>query len=466
MRSIIIINMEFVDRKEEQRRLEALLNADKPAFVVIRGRRRIGKSALIAKVLNQDDIYYEADRSATSNQIASFAAVVAHHFPDFPEAIYSNWRTILVAINRWLGSKITVCLDEFPYLAESDPSLPSVIQGLLDDGKLQYNLILCGSSQRMMYELTHDEQAPLYGRDDADFKMNPIRLPYLQEALHLSPIETIENYAVWGGVPRYWLLRESSGGLRDAIDKHILSNLGALYEEPLRLFRDDIKDIVKTSTIMSIVGGGSHRLREIASRCNEPATNLSRPLAKLVDLGYLEKETPFGESVRDSKKNLYRIADPFLSFHFKFVSANRSFIELGRRAPINIMLERDLPGHFGYWWEHLCRDAVSGNYIDGVLFGEARRWWSKDVELDVVAESIDHKTILIGECKWTEGENGRLMTRTLERIAANLPFTAGKNVMFKLFTKVLPDEDQGNAILPEAVINAHKDESLKEYIQR
>ena len=452
--------MEFVDRVEEHKRLKALLEADKPAFVVVRGRRRIGKSALVARVLKPEDIYYEADRSAMSNQLASFASVVEHRFTGFSDVVYPDWKTVLTAINHRADQKMTVCLDEFPYLVESDPSLPSVIQGLLDEGNLKYNLVLCGSSQRMMYELTHDEQAPLYGRDDADFKMNPIRLPFLQEALHLDAVETIENYAVWGGVPRYWLLRESSANLREAIDLHILSNLGALYEEPLRLFRDDIKDVVKTSTIMSIVGSGVHRLSEIASRCNEPATNLSRPLAKLVDLGYLEKETPFGESARDSKKNLYRIADPFLSFHFKFVAPNRSFIELDRRGPIDAMLARELPGHYGYWWEHLCRDAVTGNYIDGVLYGEARRWWGKvkiddkwqDVELDVVAESLDHKTLLIGECKWTEGENSRLLSHSLEKIADSLPFAAGKKVVTKLFVKVKPEENQGNAILPEDVI--------------
>lgn len=452
--------MEFVDRVKEHKRLKALLEADKPAFVVVRGRRRIGKSALVARVLKPEDIYYEADRSAMSNQLASFASVVEHRFTGFSDVVYPDWKTVLTAINHRADQKMTVCLDEFPYLVESDPSLPSVIQGLLDDGNLKYNLVLCGSSQRMMYELTHDEQAPLYGRDDADFKMNPIRLPFLQEALHLDAVETIENYAVWGGVPRYWLLRESSANLREAIDLHILSNLGALYEEPLRLFRDDIKDVVKTSTIMSIVGSGVHRLSEIASRCNEPATNLSRPLAKLVDLGYLEKETPFGESARDSKKNLYRIADPFLSFHFKFVAPNRSFIELDRRGPIDAMLARELPGHYGYWWEHLCRDAVTGNYIDGVLYGGARRWWGKvkiddkwqDVELDVVAESLDHKTLLIGECKWTEGENSRLLSHSLEKIADSLPFAAGKKVVTKLFVKVKPEENQGNAILPEDVI--------------
>ncbi len=456
--------MEFVDRQKEQQRLKELLHRDSPQFIIVRGRRRIGKSALIGRVLDNDDIYYEADRTAAPNQMRVFSQVVSTQFPGFGDAIYADWKALLKAINHRVAGPLTVCLDEFPYLVENTPALPSIIQGLLDDDKepLRYNLILCGSSQQMMYNLTHDESSPLFGRDDSDFNMRPIAAPFLSEALNLDPQETVENYALWGGVPRYWKLREGCSSLRDAIDTHIFSNMGTLYEEPHHLFRDDIKDPMKTSTIMSIVGNGVHRLSEIASRCNEPATNLSRPLAKLLDLGYLEKDIPFGESARASKKSLYQIADPFLSFYYRFVPANRSFIEMDRRLPLEAALDSQLSSHIGYWWEHLCRDAVSGNRIDGIVFGKASRWWGKvliegeekprDIELDLVAESIDGKSILIGECKWTMGENGRLLTNQLEKIAESLPFTQGKQLILKLFTKTRPDEDQGNSLLPADVL--------------
>lgn len=456
--------MKFIDRQKEQQRLKELLHRDSSQFIIVRGRRRIGKSALIGRVLDNDDIYYEADRTAAPNQMRVFSQVVSTQFPGFGDAIYADWKALLKAINHRVTGPLTVCLDEFPYLVENTPALPSIIQGLLDDDKdpLRFNLILCGSSQQMMYNLTHDESSPLFGRDDSDFNMRPIAAQFLSEALNLDPTETVENYALWGGVPRYWKLREGCSSLRDAIDTHIFSNMGTLYEEPHHLFRDDIRDPVKTSTIMSIVGNGIHRLSEIASRCNEPATNLSRPLAKLLDLGYLEKDIPFGESAKSSKKSLYQIADPFLSFYYRFVPANRSFIEMDRRLPLEAALDSQLASHIGYWWEHLCRDAVSGNRIDGIVFGKASRWWGKvliegeekprDVELDIVAESIDGKSILIGECKWTTGENGRVLTNQLEKLAKSLPFTQGKQLIVKLFTKTRPDEDQGNSLLPADVL--------------
>jgi len=215
---------------------------------------------------------------------------------------------------------------------------------------------------------------------------------------------------------------------------------------------------------MTIVGGGATRFKEIAAKCNEPATNLSRPLAKLLDLGYLEKDIPFGASLKDNKKSFYRIADPFLNFHFKFVPSNRSFIQLGRTEMMDKLLGERLPELTGYWWERLCRDAVTGNTINGITYSEARRWWGqvcidgdyKDVELDVMAESLDREHILIGECKWTSGENGRLLTNEIQKIAAALPFTKGKQVEIVLFTKVTPVEDIGNAILPHAIIELNR----------
>ena len=131
--------------------------------------------------------------------------------------------------------------------------------------------------------------APLYGRADEIMKLAPIRLPYIQEALSFDAMNTIEEYAVWGGVPRYWELRENQNSLNDALWHNILSVNGTLYEEPIKLFQDDVKDIVKTSTIMSYIGTGANRLSEIAARCNEPATNLSRPLKNSLILGFWRK---------------------------------------------------------------------------------------------------------------------------------------------------------------------------------
>lgn len=453
--------MRFVDRIDEAARLKDALAREKSSLVVMYGRRRLGKSTLIKRVLSDNDVYFLADRSESQYQRTLLAKVIAQVFPDFDKLAYPDWESMFRAVNYRTDKRFTICLDEFPYLVEQSPELPSVLQKLVDEKQLKYNLVLCGSSQNMMYGLFLDSTAPLYGRADEIMRLAPIRLPYIQEALSLDAMNAIEEYSVWGGVPRYWELRENKSSLDDALWHNILSVNGTLYEEPVKLFQDDVKDIVKTSTIMSYIGTGANRLSEIAGRCNEPATNLSRPLKKLVDLGFLEKDVPFGIDEKNAKKSLYKIADPFMAFYYQFVVPNRSFIELGRRMP----LEQALAAHFSEYvsmnWEKLCRDAVTGNIVNGTVYGKAKRWWGsvfnedkkpEQVEFDVMAESLDKKYLLVGECKWTNQENGKQLTAELLRKANLLPFAKNYTIIPVLFLKNAPKDDVENAMLPENVV--------------
>lgn len=457
--------MRFVDRIDEAARLKDALAREKSSLVVMYGRRRLGKSTLIKRVLSENDVYFLADRSEDQHQRRLLAKVTAQVFPDFDKLSYPDWESMFCAINYRTDKRFTLCLDEFPYLVEQSPELPSVLQKLVDEKLLKYNLVLCGSSQNMMYGLFLDSTAPLYGRADEIIRLIPIRLPYIQEALNLNAMNAIEEYAVWGGMPRYWELRENRISLDDAMWHNILSVNGTLYEEPIKLFQDDVKDIVKTSTIMSYIGTGANRLSEIAARCNEPATNLSRPLKKLVDLGFLKKDVPFGIDEKNAKKSLYKIADPFMAFYYQFVVPNRSFIELGRRLPIEQALTAHFSEYVSMQWEKLCRDAVTGNLVNRVVYGKAKRWWGsvlnedkkpEQVEFDVMAESLDKKYLLVGECKWTTGENGKQLTAELFRKANLLPFAKNYTIVPVLFLKNAPKDDAGNAMLPEDVVKLMK----------
>lgn len=457
--------MKFVDRIGETARLRDALSREKSSLVVVYGRRRLGKSTLIKRVLSDRDVYFIADRSEGQHQRTLLAKVIAQVFSDFDKLTYPDWESMFRAVNYRADKRFTLCLDEFPYLVEQSPELPSVLQKIVDEKQLKYNLVLCGSSQNMMYGLFLDSTAPLYGRADEIMRLAPIRLPYIQEALGLDATAAIEEYSVWGGVPRYWELRESRSSLDDAMWHNILSGNGALFEEPIKLFQDDVKDIVKTSTIMSYIGTGANRLSEIAGRCDEPATNLSRPLKKLIDLGFLEKDIPFGIDEKNAKKSLYKIADPFMAFYYQFVVPNRSFIELNRRLPIDQALNTHFSEYVSMQWEKMCRDAVTGNLVNGVVYGKAKRWWgsvlneakkAEQVEFDVVAESIDKKYLLVGECKWTTQENGNQLTAELLRKAKLLPFANDYTIVPMLFLKSVPKDDIGNALLPEHIIELGK----------
>lgn len=455
--------MRFVDRIEEGERLNKALTGNATSFVVLYGRRRLGKSTLLKRVLTENDTYYLADQTEAIHQREILAKMIANVIDGFDKVIYPNWDALFDTLNSRLdsdrlGRKFTLCIDEFPYLVSACPELLSILQKKVDSKELKYNLIVCGSSQQLMYGLVQDSTSPLYGRADVILKIAPIKLPYIQQALNLSDIAAIEEYAVWGGVPRYWELRESDHSLLDSIKNNLLSVNGTLYEEPMKLFKDDINDIVKTSTIMSYVGLGANKLSEIAGRCGEASTNLSRPLAKLIALGYLEKEIPFGEDEKNSKKSLYKISDPFMNFYFRFIVPNRSFIELGRIKPILSTYEKEFTSYVAYYWEKLCREAVSGNEVDGITYGIARRWWgsvsrTEKIELDIVAESLDKKYLLVGECKWTTGENSDRLLSELKAKAGKLPFAQNHIIVPKLFLKQQPSGSSSDVLLAADVIH-------------
>lgn len=455
--------MQFVDRKEELKRLRKAITSDTPELAVIYGRRRLGKSTLIKKAINDRDIYFLADKSESTHQRELLANTIAHRFDGFNKLIYPDWESLLLNLNLQRRDEIfTLCLDEFPYLVKQSPELPSILQKLWDSHSLNYHLILCGSSHNMMYGTFLDANAPLYGRADVLMRLTPLRLPFIADALGLGPEESVKEYSVWGGVPRYWELREKYSSFHEALQEMVFSPTGILFDEPVKLFEDDIKDIVKTSTIMSYIGAGINRPSELAARCNRPATDLSRPLGKLIDLGFLYKEIPFGIDIRNAKKSLYGIADPFLSFYYRFVVPNRSFIELGRKAPIDLAMEQGFGQYISLHWERMCREAVSGNDINGKVYGTASRWWGsvkgpgnivRQMELDVVAESIDGSSLLVGECKWTGREDASRLIETLVRKASLLPYAREREIVPVLFLREPPVGNASTVLRPADVIS-------------
>ncbi len=311
-----------------------------------------------------------------------------------------------------------------------------------------------------------DKKEPLYGLADEIIRLTPIPVQYIGQALSCDSKQAIEEYAVWGGIPRYWELRADYKDNETAIKKLLLDNKGFLADEPIRLLRDDMRDTVQASTLLSIIGNGANRLSEIAGRAGKDATQITEPLGKLRELGYIRREVPFGEDEKKSKKGLYRINDSLLEFNYRFVSPYKSILELGRTETVLSIIKAQFPGYVGECWEHLCRQFVSGNLIDGIAYNMATRWWGKIfteeskegemIELDVVAESIDMKHILIGECKWTTVEDAKRLVNSLEAKIKYLPFIKkGQSIHVMLFLKNEPrNKNTARIIYPTDIIQA------------
>lgn len=459
-----MILKEFVDREKDIERLSIALNRVDCQFIVVYGRRRIGKSALIKHILRSDrDLYFLSDQTSEQNQRQLFANMVATRIDGFNKVAYPDWETLLRAMNNQLTHRITVCWDEFPYMVKSCPALPSILQKLLNLRILKFDLILCGSSQQLMYNCVFDKKSPLYGLADEVMKLAPIPARYMMEVMECDAEQAIKEYAVWGGIPRYWELRKDYADCETAIRRLLLDTQGVLSEEPQRLLRDDMRDTVQTATLLSIVGNGANKMSEIASRVGKNANEITEPLKKLRDLGYVQREIPFDESERNSKKGIYFVDDNLFRFFYRFVAPHASILELGAIDAVMNIVNQQMPSFVGECWENLCRKFVGGNVIDGVLYDKASRWWGKVftdensegemIELDVVAESFDKKHILIGECKWTGAEDAERLYYRLQHIVKALPFVKRKQVHIALFTKVEPIHREGKRVfLPEDVL--------------
>jgi AAA+ ATPase superfamily predicted ATPase len=164
--------MEFLDRITEQKIFKKIIQSANDEFVIVYGRRRVGKSALLKHVTNTRGIYHLADLNDKRIQIQQLANTIAAKIPDFDAVIYPSWYALLIALNARLSKKITLVIDEFPYLINTSTELPSEMQKLLDLKKLdKLTLILCGSSQQMMRDLFLGITAPLYGRTTFNFNV-------------------------------------------------------------------------------------------------------------------------------------------------------------------------------------------------------------------------------------------------------------------------------------------------------
>jgi hypothetical protein len=436
----------FLDRREEVSRLRRLIARREGSLGVLYGRRRCGKSRLLREVLSpRRTAYYVGDDRESALQRASLATEVARLIPEFDRVGYPEWAALFARFWSEARRGVTLALDEFPSLVAVAPEVPSLLQKYLDrEARRGVHLLLAGSSQRMMQGLVLERTAPLYGRATEILEIGPLAGGWIARALRLSdPARAVEAYAVWGGVPRYWELAAQHGSLDAAIRSVVLSPLGVLYDEPAGLLLDDLRDTTQASSILSLIGQGCHRLSEIAGRLEKPATSLSRPMQRLVELELVRREVPFGASLRDTKRTTYDVVDPFMRFWFRFVEPNRSRLEAGRLDAVAGEVRGRLAGHVASVWEELARASVPRLRVHGHAWGPAGRWWGpgrdrQPLELDVVAESEDGSALLVGEAKWREGVDATALATDLARKAGLFPARGRRTVVTALWLRHRP----------------------------
>lgn len=417
----------FVDRESELAALEAAWRSERAELIVVYGRRRVGKTALLRAFCdNHPSAFWVASLSSEALLRRSFTDAVwqADHPGGGPAGYsYESWERAFLALGELAAERrLVVVIDEFPYLANADPSIPSVLQKVWDE-RLQHTrlmLILCGSHIGMMERELLEYRAPLYGRRTGQIHLRPLPL---RAAAALFPAydaaQQIETYAVLGGIPAYLTQWDSRESVLTNVEQRILNPASYLYLEPQFLLREELQEPRNYFALLQAIAQGRTRLNEISQATGMERGPASRYLAILQDLHLVERRVPVTERQPDkSRRGLYRLRDPFLAFWFRFVAPYFSTLEVGHTAPIARLVADELNQFTGPVFENLCRDWVAEQAAHQRLPFVPQRigaWWNNEEEIDVVAVGED--ALLAGECKWTNRPVGTNILDDLKRKA-------------------------------------------------
>lgn len=439
----------FLNRSKELGRIRNALARDEAQLMIISGRRRVGKSRLLQEIIDENTVYFLADQRENPLQRNELAQILDKHVSEFSDVNYPDWKSLFQNLNSRLSSRITLILDEFPYLVENDPSLPSVIQWIVDQipkAQRKFNLVLCGSLRHVMEQLGSDHSSPLFGRSDEILNIMPMNVSEVQRALDVDAIQAVEEYAVWGGIPRYWELRNRNTSFEEAVRKELLEPDGVLHNEVSHLLSENLRGTVQAESVLSLIGTGVNRLSEIASRLEKPATQFSGLLQKLIMMGFIRRVLPYGESTRSTKRTYYRICDPLFRFYYQFIIPNRSALEQSLIDQVWKKVSKQQNTFTSEIWESLVREHINQIPLSkDVLWDAPSPWWGKqnrtELEVDVMTASTDKKLLLVGECKWSDAtDKTPIWAHELKQKATQFEGRA-KNILPILFVKHKESEE-------------------------
>jgi len=433
--------MTFYDREAELDTLTAAMESPSSDFIVVYGRRRVGKTELLKEFCaNRPHIYFLAAQEAEQRQREKFLDQVADHFDERVPRI-DGWDEAFEYLGEQLQREdLIVVIDEFPYLVAENDSLPSYVQGFVDqelDGT-DSMLVLCGSSVSTMESEILGHESPLYGRRTAQLDVTPFSFRQAREVISYDIQDAIRSYAVTGGTPMYLTLFDYTQSLAANIRSHVLSPSAVLYNEPEFLLRTELRNPARYMSILEAVALGHTTPNEISGATGIDSGPLSKYLQTLRRLRLIERDVPVTASAKKSKRSRYRVADEFLRFWFRYVEPNRSSIEEAPEIVYDGTIEPDLPTHVATTFEDVCQEAVWEGIRRGTFdpYSEVGRWWYGEEEIDIVGLAPNDDRVLLAECKWTTDPVGNGLVESLRAKAANVRWgPADRDERFALFSK-------------------------------
>lgn len=421
----------FYCREEELRTMNNRYKKGHFECVVIYGRRRVGKTALINEFCKgKPTVYFSAlNASSQENLEALSKAIYTCQNSDSTSApTYRSYEDALEAITGMaMEKRLVFVIDEYPYLAKAEKSISSRLQHIIDhswQGSRIY-LILCGSSMSFMEYQVLGYESPLYGRRTAQFKIQALTYREITE-FHpeLKAADQALLYGVTGGIPHYINKLDVESNLDEALLDNLFSTSSYLFEEPENLLKQELREPAIYNSVISAIAAGASHSNEISTKVGLESGVCAKYLKVLLDLGILKKETPITE--KPGKKTIYAIDDNFFRFWYRFVPRNMSVISAGRmRLIYEQAVKRFYPDYMGLVFEKMCQEYLLRYAKDlPILLSNVGQWWGTDsktrreVQIDIVGAPVDGNEYLIGSCKYRNEKIGIEELELLRRYAA------------------------------------------------
>lgn len=419
----------FIGRDFELNHLQSSYESDRFEFVVVYGRRRVGKTRLLREFTSdKPTLFFSAVQERDALALERFSSQVIDAFPELASVIsrFESWDKALGwLIEQASHKRFILVIDEFPYLAESNPAISSILQHLAD-GPMQRSklmLILCGSSMSFMEHQVLGIKSPLYGRRTSQLKLQEMNY---RESMAFFPgwsdKDKLEAYMSVGGTPYYLQALARHKNYPQAIIKELLTPTGLLFDEPASLMNQEMRNPAGYHSLIRVIAQGATRVNQMATKLQETSSSVSHYLDELILLDLIEKNLPYGE-----KKGhpFYSVKNLLYRFYYTFVSPAVSSIAygLGEKVFYEAIKPR-LNEYFGHVFEEVAKEYLI------ILQQQARlpafyqgfgRWWGSDphlkqsIEVDVLGLSDHH--VLLAECKYQTAPIGVAVLEQLQYLA-------------------------------------------------
>ena len=427
----------FVNRMNELALLDRIAGSDRRELLVVYGRRRLGKTALLRRFgRDRPMMFFSCPLSTAPEALRLFTRELARTFDDplLTRTQFSGWsEAVEYALEACGREGRPLVLDELPYLQHSVPGIESLLQHGWDGHDGAAKLVLTGSSFSVLDAAVADPRAPLYGRRTAQLEVQPMSFA---EVSDFYPGWSFDDravaYGLFGGVPAYAEQVSRHPSPRDAALALALSPTGPLHTEPEFLVREELRDPGVYFSILHSLAAGMTRPNQIAQDAGVPGPSTSKYLDVLRRMRLVHREVPVTEARPErSRKGLYRLSDPFLRFWFRYVYPNRSALEAGvGHEVLETVVLPDLDTFMGLPYEEICRQHLiaEGPQVLGWRPVRVGRYWDARTEIDLIAVDATGDRVGFVECKWGRNVDvARAVRRLREKARAVTPFAAASH---------------------------------------